>query len=109
MEMEQEILAGTLSQQTMDAIRKLDGTWHTFPTLGSQSTSRTVSLSYWKSPDGEKERMYIRLRIQGRTPRDGSLGYIDLKTGAVVPDRSTRQEIATALDSIAQGKATWWR
>lgn len=86
-------------------LKNSDGHWHEVERQGSQSTPRGVSASRWTKAG--KDRLYLNSRIFSRTPRDGRIGYIDLISGEIVPDRNgSKRELATAVESIMTGTAT---
>lgn len=95
--------SGQLSKSQVSALGKLDGAWHEFDTTGSQTTNRAVSISYWER--GDAARYYVNIGIRSRKPRQGSMGYIDAKTGVVVGDGYSKTDIGRALAAIYKGES----
>lgn len=97
------VASGQLSKSQLSAIGKLDAAWHDFDTTGSQTTNRAVSISYWER--GGMARYYINMGIRSRKPRQGTMGYIDAKTGAVVGQGYSSADIGRAIAAIAKGES----
>lgn len=95
--------SGQLSKSQVSALGKLDGAWHEFDTTGSQTTNRAVSIGYWER--GGMARYYINMGIRSRKPRQGTMGYIDAKTGAVVGQGYSSADIGRAIAAIAKGES----
>jgi hypothetical protein len=94
--------SGKLSVTQAAALRKLDGAWHTLPTEGSQSTPRAVRINFYER--GQTQRMYVNSKVLSRKPREGTVGYIDLRTGEI---SGPATQIAAALRTISRGRETW--
>ncbi len=93
------------AEEMLYILANKDNRWHEVELRGSQATPRGVQLSRWTQHG--KDRLYIDTRIFSRTPRSGKIGYIDLQTGAIVPDRNgSKREMADAVESVLAGVPT---
>lgn len=83
------------SEEAIERIRNLQGGWHDLPLIGSQTTARKVKVSYWRTDDFSKQRVYIK-ELRGR--REMEMGAIDLTTGETL--KGNGADVIRALNVI---------
>lgn len=103
------ILDGKLDANAIQALSLCGSSRYRLPLEGSQSTPRSVSLSGWEKAG--KSRIYVNMRIESRTPRDGKFGWIDCNDGAVHAEDSSKatlaEVVAVAIDGFYQNAQSY--